>query len=34
MLLVALIGMPLVLGYTAFVYWKFRGKVRLEESSY
>jgi cytochrome d ubiquinol oxidase subunit II len=34
MLIVALIGMPLVLAYTGFVYWKFRGKVRLEEGSY
>jgi cytochrome d ubiquinol oxidase subunit II len=34
MLVVALIGMPLVLAYTAFVYWKFRGKVKLEEGSY
>ena len=34
MLVVAVIGMPLVLAYTAFVYWKFRGKVRLEDGSY
>ena len=34
MLVVAVIGMPLVLAYTAFVYWKFRGKVQLEDGSY
>lgn len=33
-LLMALIGMPLVVGYTASIYWIFRGKVRLEETSY
>jgi cytochrome d ubiquinol oxidase subunit II len=33
-LLIAGIGMPFVLGYTALVYWMFRGKVRLDESSY
>lgn len=33
-LLIAGIGMPFVLGYTAAVYWAFRGKVRLEETSY
>jgi len=27
MLIIAGIGMPLVLAYTAFVYWTFRGKV-------
>ena len=26
MLIIALIGMPLVIGYTAFIYWRFRGK--------
>lgn len=31
MLVIALIGMPLVLAYTAFVYHRFRGKVRLDE---
>ncbi len=30
MLAIALIGMPLVLAYTAFVYHRFRGTVRLE----
>ena len=34
MLIVALIGMPIVLAYTSFIYWKFKGKVRLDEASY
>lgn len=34
MAIIAAIGMPLVLGYTAIVYWVFRGKVRLDEHSY
>jgi cytochrome bd ubiquinol oxidase subunit II len=34
MLVVALVGMPIVLAYTAFIYWKFKGKVRLDEASY
>lgn len=34
MLIIALIGMPLVLGYTTSIYWIFRGKVRLDENSY
>ena len=34
MALVAAIGMPLVLTYTAVVYWTFRGKVKLGEFSY
>jgi cytochrome d ubiquinol oxidase subunit II len=34
MLIVALIGMPLVSSYTVAVYWLFRGKVRLNKSSY
>ena len=33
-LVMALIGMPLVLAYTAGIYWLFRGKVRLSERSY
>ena len=33
MLIVALIGMPLVLAYTAVVYWIFRGKVEGEQFS-
>lgn len=31
---IALIGMPFVLGYTAAIYWAFRGKVRITEQSY
>ena len=34
MLIVALIGMPCVLTYTAVVYWVFRGKVKLDRMSY
>jgi cytochrome d ubiquinol oxidase subunit II len=34
MLLIACIGMPFVLAYTGIIYWTFRGKVRLDESSY
>jgi len=34
MLVIAAIGMPFVLSYTAIVYWVFRGKVRLEDTSY
>jgi len=34
MLLIALLGIPLVLAYTASVYWIFRGKVKLTEESY
>jgi cytochrome d ubiquinol oxidase subunit II len=34
MLLIAAIGMPLVLAYTAIVYWNFRGRVELDEHSY
>lgn len=34
MLLFAAIGMPLVGTYTVFVFWTFRGKVKLEEHSY
>lgn len=34
MMVVALIGMPIVIAYTSFIYWKFKGKVRLEEASY
>ena len=33
-LLIAIIGMPLVLTYTAIVYWVFRGKVELGKFSY
>ncbi|MGE0711469.1 MAG: cytochrome d ubiquinol oxidase subunit II [Planctomycetota bacterium] len=34
MLWIAAIGMPLVLSYTALVYWTFRGRVELDEHSY
>lgn len=34
MLTIAAIGAPLVLSYTAFVFWTFRGKVQLDETSY
>ncbi len=34
MLVIAAIGMPFVAGYTAVIYWTFRGKVRLDRSSY
>jgi cytochrome d ubiquinol oxidase subunit II len=34
MLVIALIGMPMVLGYTFSVYWFFRGKVKLDRASY
>lgn len=34
LLMVALIGLPIVIGYTSFIYWKFRGKVRIDEASY
>ncbi len=27
MFVIALLGMPLVIGYTAWVYWAFKGKV-------
>jgi cytochrome d ubiquinol oxidase subunit II len=34
MLIVALLGMPCVLSYTAVVHWIFRGKVQLGKTSY
>jgi cytochrome d ubiquinol oxidase subunit II len=34
MLIIAILGMPLVLAYTAIVYWTFRGKVQLTPQSY
>lgn len=34
MLIMALIGMPLVVGYTIFIYRAFKGKVVLDEHSY
>jgi cytochrome d ubiquinol oxidase subunit II len=34
MLIIAVIGMPFVIGYTGIIYWAFRGKVRLDDHSY
>ena len=34
MLTIALIGMPVVIGYTIFIYTRFRGRVKLDEHSY
>ena len=34
MSLIALIGIPFVLGYTLVVYWTFRGAVKLDKHSY
>jgi cytochrome d ubiquinol oxidase subunit II len=34
MLLLAVIGAPMVLSYTIFVFYTFRGKVKLDETSY
>jgi cytochrome d ubiquinol oxidase subunit II len=34
LLLIAVIGVPLVLSYTAAIYWIFQGKVKLDHSSY
>jgi len=34
LLLIALIGTPLVAIYTSFVFWTFKGKVKLDEMSY
>jgi cytochrome bd ubiquinol oxidase subunit II len=34
MLTIAAIGVPLVAAYTIFVFWTFRGKVKMDESSY
>ena len=34
MLIIALVGMPLVIGYTIFIYRIFKGKVRLDDHSY
>jgi len=33
-LIIVAIGMPMVLSYTAIIYWTFRGKVQLGENSY
>jgi cytochrome d ubiquinol oxidase subunit II len=34
LLIIALIGTPLVAVYTSFVFWTFKGKVKLDETSY
>jgi cytochrome bd ubiquinol oxidase subunit II len=34
MLIIALIGVPLVIGYSIFIHYVFRGKVELTEESY
>jgi cytochrome bd ubiquinol oxidase subunit II len=34
LLIIALIGTPLVAIYTSFVFWTFKGKVKLDETSY
>jgi cytochrome d ubiquinol oxidase subunit II len=34
MLIIAILGMPLVLAYTTSIYYIFRGKVKLDSSSY
>ncbi|UCC78690.1 MAG: cytochrome d ubiquinol oxidase subunit II [Candidatus Zixiibacteriota bacterium] len=34
MLIIALLGMPLVISYTVSIYYIFRGKVKLDASSY
>ncbi len=34
LLVIALIGTPLVATYTGFVFWTFKGKVKLDENSY
>lgn len=34
MLIMAIIGIPFVIAYTASIYWIFRGKVKLDNSSY
>ena len=34
MLLFAAIGIPIVATYTIFVFWTFRGKVKMDENSY
>ena len=34
MLIIAALGVPAVLAYTASIYWIFRGKVKIDSSSY
>ena len=34
LLLIAFIGLPLVISYTVAIYWIFKGKVKLDTTSY
>ena len=34
MLVIAVLGLPFVLAYTATIYWVFRGKVQVGKFSY
>jgi cytochrome d ubiquinol oxidase subunit II len=34
LLTIAAIGVPIIATYTTFVFWTFRGKVKLDETSY
>jgi cytochrome d ubiquinol oxidase subunit II len=34
MLIIAMLGIPIVLAYTVSIYWIFRGKVKLDATSY
>lgn len=34
LILIAIVGMPLVISYTTVIYWFFRGKVKLDATSY
>jgi cytochrome d ubiquinol oxidase subunit II len=34
MFIIALMGMPFVVTYTASIYWVFRGKVKMDKFSY
>lgn len=34
MLIMAIVGMPFVVSYTVAIYWVFRGKVKLDSTSY
>lgn len=34
LLKIALVGAPLVFAYSAFVFWTFKGKVKMDDSSY
>jgi cytochrome d ubiquinol oxidase subunit II len=34
MLIIAILGMPCVVAYTASIYWIFRGKVKIDNFSY